>query len=241
MTSGAGAYAGGLAGELRMPVGGLFSASYATGPATKTGTGGGAGALYGTAASNSASITAVYWDTGTTGYAAGADANERGYGTMALQMPSAYAGGIYAQWNANVDAQAGADDPWDFGEMMQYPMLKWGGMSVVRQGSLAMGRPALPGNDHPIVGQDAAVCLVDGPAMRAGAVGSKSPWRWQRSADGKTWTDISDGGPTYYYAATAADLNNYLRACVYLNETAPDGATEACVWMFAKTQAASGG
>ena len=246
MTSGAGAYAGGLAGELRMPVGGLFSASYATGPATKTGTGGAAGALYGTAASSSASITAVYWDTGTTGYAAGADANERGYGTMALQMPADYAGGIYAQWNANVDAQAGADDPWDFGEMMQYPMLKWGGMSVVRQGSLAMGRPALPGNDHPIVGQDAAVCLVDGGSIRAPGPGGtgKQPWRWQRSPDGKTWTEITPGPMdtpgSYYYMVTSADVNNYLRACVDLSAAAPEGSTEACVWMFAKAQAAGG-
>ena len=241
MTSGAGAYAGGLAGELRMPVGSGFSASYATGPATKTGTGGAAGALYGTASSNSATITAVYWDTGTTGYAAGAGTQERGYGTMALSMPEAYGTGIYANWNVNVDAQAGADDPWDFGRNMQYPMLKWGGMSVVRQGSLAMGMAGYSG-DYPKVGQNANVCLVDGPAMRAsGSHNGKDPWQWQRSADGKTWTDITydpavvSGGRTWRYVPVAADVNNYLRACAALNNTAPEGMTQACVRMFAKT------
>ena len=122
-------------------------------------------------------------------------------------------------------------------------MLKFGGMSVVAQGSLAMGRPALPGNNHPIVGQDAAVCLINGPSIRAPRSGDptrKAPWRWQRSPDGKTWTDITeDGGPTYYYRSTSADLNNYLRACVALGDNAPEGADEACVRMFAKTQAAA--
>ena len=246
MTSGAGAYAGGLAGELRMPIGSGFSASYATGPATKTGTGGAAGALYGTAASNSATIASVYWDTGTTGYAAGAGTQERGYGSMALVSGAPYAG-IYANWNVNVDAATGNDDPWDFGKWMQYPMLKWGGMSVVEQGSLAMGMPGSNG-DYPVVGDTAGVCLVNGPAIRLNVPagtglngGNHSPWRWQRSTDGKTWADITeDGGPTVYYTPVSGDVGYYLRSCVYLNYTAPEGATEACVWPFAKTQAAAG-
>ena len=229
------AYAGGLAGQFT----GIstFLASYVTGPATKTGSGGGAGALYGTG--SAATITnSVYWDTGTTGFPAGSNTQQRGYGTRALNMPASYTG-IYAGWNANVDHMGSFDDPWDFGEMMQYPMLKWGGMSVVAQGSLAMGMPRMNG-DTPQVGQVAAVCLVSGPSMRASGPGGtgKEAWQWQRSADGATWTDITDdGGTSWERSATSADLNNYLRACVGLNDTAPEGETRACVQMFAKTVA----
>ena len=64
---------------------------------------------------------------------------------------------------------------------------------------------------------------------------------WRRSTDGKTWSDITeDGGATYRYTATSSDLNNCLRACVALGDNAPEGADEACVRMFAKTQAAGG-
>ena len=145
---------------------------------------------------------------------------------------------LYSTWNANLDGQTGGDDPWNLGTWMQYPMLKYDGMSLVAQGSLAMGM-ASSNYNHPVVGSPAGVCLVDGPAMRAPRAGGmgKAPWQWQRSTDGITWTDIApDGGPTYMYTAVAADLNNYLRACVALNDTAPEGATEACVRMFAKTQ-----
>ena len=42
---------------------------------------------------------------------------------------------------------------------------------------------------------------------------------------------------SYYYMVTSADLNNYLCACVALGDNAPEGSDEACVRMFAKTQA----
>ena len=236
MTSGSGAFAGGLAGQLTSLA--AIRSSYVTGPATKTGSGGQANAMAGRGfATNTAN---VYWDTGTTGFAAGNTLGLRGYGTMALSMPEAYGTGIYANWNGNVDGVSGADDPWDFGLGMQYPMLKWGGMSLVQQGSLAMGMGGY--GDTPKVGQNANVCLVDGPAMRAsGTHNGKDPWQWQRSPDGKTWTDITydpatvSGGRSWRYVPVAADVNNYLRACAALNDTAPEGMTEACVRMFAKT------
>ena len=72
----------------------------------------------------------------------------------------------------------------------------------------------------------------------------KQPWIWRRSTDGKTWSDITQGSSdapgSYRRAATTADLNNYPRACVALGDNAPEGADEACVRMFAKTQAAGG-
>ena len=158
--------------------------------------------------------------------------------TSELQSVTGYAASsVYADWNANVDGVSGNDDPWDFGEMMQYPMLDFDCMSAAAQGSLAMGMPGANG-DYPVVGQTAGARLVDGPAMRAGARARKEAWQWQRSTDGVTWTDITeDGGATYEYTPTSSnDLNNCLRACVGLNETAPEGATQACVRMFAKTR-----
>ena len=69
--------------------------------------------------------------------------------------------------------------------------------------------------------------------MRAsGTHNGKDPWQWQRSPDGKTWTDITydpatvSGGRSWRYVPVAADVNNYLRACAALNATAPEGMTE---------------
>ena len=236
-----GVYAGGLAGVLHS---GTITASYATGPSTATGNGsrahpiGSSAGVPGFQASN-LNITATYWDVGTADVADDADMTApEGKTTSELQSVMAYSG-VYQNWNVTI---AGLSDPWDFGMMMmQYPMLKYDGMSLVEQGSLAMGMPS-PNMNHPVVGQVAAVCLVDGPAMRAaGADGTgKTPWQWQRSTNGAAWTDITNpSGKTYYYTATSSDQNNYLRACVGLNETAPEGATRACVQMFAKTQASN--
>ena len=68
----------------------------------------------------------------------------------------------------------------------------------------------------------------------------RAPWIWQRSTDGKTWSDITeDGGPTWRYTPVSGDIGNHLRACVPLGDNAPEGADEACVRMFAKAKAAS--
>ena len=69
----------------------------------------------------------------------------------------------------------------------------------------------------------------------------RAPWVWQRSTDGKTWSDITeDGGPTWRYTPVSGDVGNHLRACVPLGDNAPEGADEACVRMFAKVKAAGG-
>ena len=39
-----------------------------------------------------------------------------------LKMPTGYSG-IYANWNLNLDGQAGGDNPWNFGTTSQYPVL----------------------------------------------------------------------------------------------------------------------
>ena len=230
---------GGLIGRVAFST---VTASYATGPVSASGTGSEVGGFYG-AAGSSVTITASYWDTNVTGIADDSDTNmPEGKTTSELQTGSPYAG-IYADWNVNVDGQTGNDDPWDFGTWMQYPMLKFSGMSVVAQGSLAMGMPSSNGN-HPVVGDAAGVCLVNGPAIRAPRSGDptrKAPWVWQRSTDGKTWSDITeDGGKTHRYTPVAGDVGNHLRVCVALGDNAPEGATEACVRMFAKVKAAGG-
>ena len=143
-TSGDNAFAGGLMGEMEA-LSGAFISAYVTGPAIKTGDGegGATGALYGVAsglASNA--VLGLYWNTETTGFANRSGIQERGYDTTALQTPTAYAATIYAGWDADVDGDATADDPWDFGATMDYPKLKWDGMSVTEQTIMTTTRTA---------------------------------------------------------------------------------------------------
>ncbi len=96
---------GGLVGEST----GSITASYATGRVTGVGTVGG---LVGE--STGGTITASYWDTGTSGQASGAE----GRSTAQMQAPTGSTG-LYAAWN--VDSTAAP--PWDFGEADEYPVL----------------------------------------------------------------------------------------------------------------------
>ena len=220
-----------------------ITASYAFGPVSASGgSGGGLIGLSGTRGS----ATASYWDTATTGIADDADSTEdEGKTTRELQSPRPYTG-IYSTWNVNVDGAAGSDDPWDFGQGMQYPMLKWDGMSLPAQGSLAMGMPDVDTNgETPTVGRMARVCLTTGPVLRAPRTGNPSlpaRWVWSRSADGATWTDIADdGGGTYEYTPVAADVNNYLRACVAIRSTdaRTRGESMTCIRPFPPVQASN--
>ena len=221
-----------------------ITASYAAGPVTATGTGGGAGGIRVGLGTNTA-ISATYWDVGTTGIAddANSDAPE-GVSTSDLQSPKPYAG-IYSTWNVNVDGVAGDDDPWAFGTGMQYPMLKWDGMSLPAQGSLAMGAPDVDTNgETPTVGRMARVCLTTGPVLRQAGTGGQrhQPWVWSRSADGVTWTNIAqDGGGTYEYTPVAADANNHLRACVPIISTDARSRGESlmCIRPFPPVQASN--
>ncbi len=79
-------------------------------------------------------ITASYWDTQTSGQAAGVGDGDptgvQGRTTAQLQAPIGYTG-IYSTWNADLDNADGddnsateTDDFWDFGTSNQYPALK---------------------------------------------------------------------------------------------------------------------
>ncbi len=74
--------------------------------------------------------TNSYWDTTTSGQASSAGGT--GKTTGELQMPTAY-GGIYANWNLDLDGDSTNDDPWDFGAATNYPRLKFGGLNPLTQ------------------------------------------------------------------------------------------------------------
>ena len=240
--TGSNVYAGGLVGYMGVASTGqaTLTASYATGAVSvaSTGTSGG---LVGITHST-VTITDGYWDTGTTDIADDSDTTSpEGKTTSDLHSVLSYTG-IYANWNVNVDGVTGNDDPWEFGANMQYPLLKFDGMSQVAQGSLAMGTPGTNG-DNPVVGQLASVCLVAGGSQRAAGTGANpKPWIWSKSTDGVTWADITeDDGVTYEYMPVSGDVGSYLRACVAVNSTlsAVEGAEEACVHPFAKVKASN--
>ncbi len=141
-----GARVGGLIGAaLQADV----TASYATGTVTGA-TGGETGGLIGSIETG-ATVTASYWDTTTSGIPDdGDDDPPEGKNTRELKSPTRYTG-IYANWNVDVDnadtdndVTTGTDDPWDFGAAFQYPVLKYGGQDIYRQGRVLPAEPAEP-------------------------------------------------------------------------------------------------
>ena len=217
------AYAGGLVGQLWS---GSITNSYSTGRvARSSGTATTIGGLIG-GVILSPTVTASYYDTSTsgcvTGGSAGCTTSAGGSGvvgktTRQLQTVTDYTG-IYASWNTNLDGVTGNDDPWAFGNKMQYPMLDYKGMSTDPQGGQAMGRA--DNWNVPIVGERVGVCLAD-PSDRATVSGQtyKEPWIWERSDNGDTWETVSGVTvPSYEYAPTTSDVNHYLRAKVKLSD-----------------------
>ena len=118
------AVGGGLVGQIAS--GSDVTASYATGAVTGAGTKGG---LVG---SSAGTVTDSHWDTSTSGQTTSAGGSGVvGKTTSDLLSPTTYgatANDTYYNWNANIDGQAGNDDPWTFGAMDQYPALKYAGL-----------------------------------------------------------------------------------------------------------------
>ena len=111
---------GGLVGSFRR---GTIEYSYAYGSVT-TSSGQSGGLLGQDTGAADTTITASYYDSGTTGQS---DTGKgTGQTTMQLQQELAYGSGIYANWNTDVDGDSSTanDDPWDFGTASQYPALK---------------------------------------------------------------------------------------------------------------------
>ena len=176
-----------------------------------------------------------YWDTSASGRSGGigwvatggaqpgSSGGVTGKTTRELQTVTEYTG-IYANWNANLDGQSGNDDPWAFGNNMQYPMLDYQSMSVVPQGGQAMG---IPDNwNAPVAGERLGVCLTPADFPNRGIVSGQTyyeAWGWEWSLNGDDWTTISGAGdgnnpPTYEYTPAADDVGRYIRAKVKLTD-----------------------
>ena len=130
-------HVGGLLGSSQ---GGSVTNSYSTGTVTGTGSSPLIGGLIGSGTGG----TASYWDTQTSGCTSGGSngcttsaggGGVTGQTTSALQSPTGYTL-IFSTWNANLDGQAGNDDPWAFGKTDQYPVLKYAGMDTTVQYNL---------------------------------------------------------------------------------------------------------
>ena len=196
-------YVGGLIGST---VGNSITNTYSTGRVVRSsGTATTIGGLIGSV-SSTPTITASYWDTSTSGQSTSAGGSGvTGKTTRQLQTPTGY-NGIYANWNTNLDGVTGNDDPWTFGNKMQYPMLDYKSMSTTPQNSQAMGRSA--NWNAPIVGERVSVCLTG--ATRPNRSGL---WIWEKSPNGYTWSSVAgNSGATYEYYPVSADVGSYLRA-----------------------------
>ena len=116
---------GGLVGRLS---GGLV-ASYAYGAVSASGNNINVGGLVGRSTGSNSAITDSYCDTAATmqtacvGPQSGNAVSAQGYLTAALQSPTDYAGGIYVNWNLDLDGNYAPDYPWNFGSSSDYPML----------------------------------------------------------------------------------------------------------------------
>ena len=174
-------YVGGLVGAnsraLNSSDSGSIIASYATGEVS--GTDSNVGGLVGV---NAGTITNSYWDVTTSTQADdGNAATGEGKTTSALQSPTQTNGyaGIYANWNLNLDATAGGDDPWDFGTASEYPALKveWDGDGAAT--AYEFGRQ---GRSAPAVAVD--YDLDDDGLIEVSDLAQLNAMRWDLNGDG---------------------------------------------------------
>ena len=141
---------GGLVGHVDIGSGyARISASYARGAVSASGgSNNDLGGLAGDATSQPGVggrqvFTNTYWDNTASGTGQTTTASLATGGTpqatTALQMPTGYAGTIYAAWNIDVDDDtatgdaSGNDDPWHFGAADDYPVLKYDDLDVGKQ------------------------------------------------------------------------------------------------------------
>ena len=236
-------YVGGVLGQKF----GSVTNSYATGLVRRlSGSASEIGGLIGS--SSQGATTASYYDSSSSGCVTGGSNGCTGSpgGGVAktareLQTVTDYTtGSIYADWNVNLDMQTGNDDPWDFGNNMQYPMLKYDGMSTDPQGGQAMG---VPDNwNAPVAGERINVCLTPDEFPNRARVSGETyyvGWVWESSTNGILWAPVSGAGdtaPTYEYSPVAADVGNFLRAKMQLS----DGSTAYTRTLGGRVLASSG-
>ena len=171
---------GGLVGNLFQ---GSVTAGYATGLVSGNADFGG---LIGVR-SLDPTINVSYWDSQTSGQS-NSDGGIRKT-TAELQSSTGYTG-IFSTWNVDVDGDGSADDPWDFGTSSQYPVLKYGGLSVAAQRDtevaaaagpdLVVGTPMVT-NSSPEVGE--SFTLAATVENQGSASSGSTTLRYYRSAD----------------------------------------------------------
>ena len=131
-------------------------------------------------------ITASYWDTSTSGQTA----SDGGIGktTSQLQAPTGYTS-IYANWNVDIDGNAGGDNPWDFGTESHYPKINY--------------VPSAPATLNAMSGDR----LVTLKWTTGSSVLPITKYQFQGDRSGRGWQDISgsDASTTSY---TVTGLNN---------------------------------
>ncbi len=194
---------GGLVGNnLR----GTIVASYAAGAVTGSGANSEYGCLTGVASSSgippvSSVITSSYYE----GTGEGRVCTRGGAGmsrsSLQLQEPTGYtAGGIYANWNVDLDnadsdndLATGGDDPWDF-RVGHYPVLKYGSAA-----DLVAQRPLLAEAGAAVAAYSGQTVTLDGSGSRAPS-GATYAWT-QQVPDGAepdvTITRANTASPTF--------------------------------------------
>ncbi len=206
--------AGGLAGGGNGPI----KASYASGAVTGAGRSGGLvgfnggaitvsyarGAVTGTAtptgglvAFRHGQVTASYWDTTTSGQTTSAGGT--GKTTSELQAPTSYSG-IYADWNVDIDGEAGNDDPWDFGTESQYPVLQvdFDGDGTATWKEFGDQRSVSPSNSPPVFAEGEATTRAADENTAAG----------EDIGDAVAATDAD--GDTLTYTLGGTDANDFV-------------------------------
>ncbi len=112
----------------------VIIASYAVGEVSSSGQN-----IGGLVGHHAGTVIASYWNT-VLSRAGGTGGVSKT--TTELQSPTDYTG-IYASWNVDLDGDNSVDDPWDFGTSSEYPVLKYGGISVAEQRALMPVIPAV--------------------------------------------------------------------------------------------------
>ena len=112
----------------------VIIASYAIGEVSVSGQN-----IGGLVGHHAGTVIASYWNT-VLSRASGAGGV--GKTTTELQSPTGYTG-IYAGWNVDLDGDNSVDNPWDFGTSSEYPVLKYGDISVAGQRALMPPVPAV--------------------------------------------------------------------------------------------------
>ena len=127
---------GGLVGSKATT--GSITNSYSTGAVSlSSGSMTSIGGLLGESNAGTGTVSGSYWDTQTSGRQTSfGGSGAAGKTTSDLQSPTTYGAttnDTYYGWNANLDGQPGNDDPWTFGTMDQYPVLKYAGLDTTVQ------------------------------------------------------------------------------------------------------------